>query len=229
MTRDEAIRKVLRCLRLAKSSNPNEAATALRQARKLMDEYGVNEADAAAAEYSEQLSKTCGRGQALPASIITLLNLVARGFRCEPVIVGEQRYWDSPITHRVAFVGRGSDPTVAVYAFDVLRRQLDRDRLKHIARTKKRANREARGEAFALGWVAAVQGLFPAAELTDEERQALQIAKRKHYPDTSLADSKQIAKGKVRDDDRYAGLLAGRQARLHAGVTGEGQRRLGHG
>ncbi|WP_252473542.1 DUF2786 domain-containing protein, partial [Microbulbifer okhotskensis] len=33
---DAILRKIKRCLALAKSSNPNEAATALRQAQTLM-------------------------------------------------------------------------------------------------------------------------------------------------------------------------------------------------
>ena len=49
MNRDQALRKVMACLRMAGSSNPTEAATALRQARALMEKYGLNEADAAAA------------------------------------------------------------------------------------------------------------------------------------------------------------------------------------
>lgn len=230
MTRDEAIRKVLRCLRLSQSSNPHEAATALRHARKLMDEYGVTATDAQAAEYSEQLSKVCGRGKTLPTSIMVLLNLIARGFRCEPVLIGTQRFLDSPMTNRVAFIGRGSDPAVAAYAFDVMRRQLDRDRLQHIARTRKRAHREARGEAFARGWVAAVQSLFPAAELDDDHRQALAVAKRHHYPDTVVGRPREVSKGgRANEGDLAAGWIAGSQARFHAGVAGEGPRRLGSG
>ncbi|WP_368565524.1 DUF2786 domain-containing protein [Pseudoxanthomonas sp. UTMC 1351] len=36
MNRDQALRKIPACLRMAGSSNPTESATALRQARALM-------------------------------------------------------------------------------------------------------------------------------------------------------------------------------------------------
>ena len=39
--RDDAIRRIKKCLVLAKSQNANEAATALRQAHKLMEEWNV--------------------------------------------------------------------------------------------------------------------------------------------------------------------------------------------
>lgn len=42
MSRDEAILKIKKCLALSKSSNENEAATALRMAQSLMKEFQID-------------------------------------------------------------------------------------------------------------------------------------------------------------------------------------------
>lgn len=229
MNREAALKKVLKCLRLAKSSNPNEAATALRHARRLMEEFGITESDAASAEYTEAISKTCARGTNVAPSIGLLINVIADGFRCESVAHVRRTSWGSPHSITVEFVGRGADPTIAAYAFDCMRRQLDRDRRNHIARVRKRANREARGEEFAWGWVLAVEHLFPAAELSEDESMALRAALEARHPVMQKLKPREMGKGgKVSENDFGAGWEAGEKARLHAGVTGEGQRRLGH-
>lgn len=43
MTRDEAIQKAIKLLRLAKSDNPHEAALAAQRAQEIMDRYEVNQ------------------------------------------------------------------------------------------------------------------------------------------------------------------------------------------
>ncbi len=45
MTRDKALAKIKKCLALGRSTNPHEAAAAMRQAQKLMAEHGLNDTD----------------------------------------------------------------------------------------------------------------------------------------------------------------------------------------
>jgi hypothetical protein len=219
MTRDQAIRKVLACLRMAASSNPNEAATALRQARALMDKYGVTEADAAAAEISESEAGTGFRGGMIPRSLVQLAGMVADGYRCEIVI--HQR-----LTRTVVrFFGAGADAQVAAYAFTVLRRQLQADKAKHCARIRKRANRERRGEEFAFGWIYAVQRLFPKEALPDGREAAIKARMAQSCGETQKTAGKEITRGRVDKSDRWAGYGAGSRAQVNPGVGG-GQRRL---
>ncbi len=223
MTREQAIQKVLKCLRLAASSNPNEAATALRHARKLMEEFGLTEADAHAATFAEGTSKTRCRGVMLPNSLCCLVETIADGFGCMPLV--QKR----PGATVVLFFGRPADATIAAYAFEVMRRQLDADRIKHTARIRKRANKAARGEHFALGWVVAVRALFPVADATDDSHQALAAAYRARFPAAREASARKVgAGGKVSPDDYGRGWHAGKQARYAAGVAGAGQARLEH-
>jgi hypothetical protein len=81
MDREAALRKLRACLRLASSSNPNEAATALRQAQAMMAAYGLSVDDVDKDEIREHAARTRSRGGYLPAHVWELACLVAKLFR----------------------------------------------------------------------------------------------------------------------------------------------------
>lgn len=225
MTRDQAIRKVLACLRLSKSNNPNEAAAALRHAKALMLKYGLDESDALAAEIRDAEAKTGYRGGEAPKSLLVLGHLVAECYRCEFVI--SRRYSFSSGTTVFRFFGAGADAEIAAYAFTVLRRQLQVAKRKHTARIRKRVNREARGEEFAFGWLAEVRALLPSDAMPEDRAKAIELAIKQRVGETKPTTGKEVAKsGKSTWADREAGHHAGRTAHLHAGVSGEGQKQL---
>lgn len=231
MTRDRAIRKIQACLRLAASSNATEAATALRQARALMDKYGLSEADAAASEIGSTEAPTGYRGGMVPRSLVVLANLVADGYRCGLVIERRTRLavrdgFLRPLRETVIhFHGAGADSQVASYAFAVLCRQLQRDKAAHTRRIRKRANKERRGEEFALGFVIALRNLFPRAELPEGRQAALDAAMSHKHGELETTGGKEIKKGRASQSDRWAGYAAGSRAQLNQGLA-EGQRKL---
>lgn len=225
MNRAAILRKIKACLRLAGSSNPNEAAAALRQAQAMMREHGISHAEAMDVEEAEV--NTRARGAELARSVLWLASLAADGFGAQ-MIVCRKKDWNSGSTV-VRFYGCDGAAEIAAFAFTVLRRQLDADRLKHIARVRKRGNREARGEVFALAWVDAVAHLFPKAVITDDKRLAVDEFMRARYPDAGTSAGRDLTtRGKTRDDDAQAGHEAGSNARLHRGVKGATQRGLEH-
>ena len=227
MKRDAALRKILACLRLSKSSNPNEAAAALRQAQALMQKYSLTADDAEALEIRESVSQAKGRGTTPPQSIVWLINLVARGYSCAPVL--DATHSISSSSYRVRFFGPGTNPEIAAYAFTVLFRQLNAARTKHIARVRKRANRERRGEEFAIGWVHAVDKLFPTEKLTDEAQRTINRAIELVLPHTHESRGRDLTKrGRAAYGDRAAGFIAGTEAQLHKGVGGSTQAQLEH-
>lgn len=223
MQRDELLRKIRACLRLSKSANENEAATALRHARALMEKHGIGLAEALAGDVTEHEAKTARRGKDLHGSMAELIWLVGHAFRCQSVVscgIG------LPAT--VTFYGTGADPEVAAYAFDVLRRQMDKSCHKHISRVRVRLNREARGEAFRRGWVFAVKQLLAAGDddLPSELLEKLDAYKAARWSKLSSGSSKALSAERVKDGDYSAGAAAGRKAKLHAGLGGEQQRAL---
>lgn len=224
VTRASALRKIQACLRLAASDNPTEAATALRQARALMEQHGLSEADAAAAEVGSSEASTGYRGGEIPQSLVALAGLVADGYRCALVVQRRRclgvRSGSLTVTGTtvVEFYGTGSDPEVAAYAFTVLRRQLQSGKAAHTRRIRKQANRDRRGEEFARGFVAALRRLFSQQEMTQERRSAIDAAITLRNGQLGTTSGKAMTKGRASDNDRWAGFKAGEQAQLNQGV-----------
>ncbi len=139
MDRDSAIKKIKKCLALAGSSNAHEAAAAMRQAQKLMQEHGVSETDVTLADVSEKHipapSNTISSWQA------SLARSVAAAFGCEHYYCRTAKIGSGYRLVRstnVVFVGVGAAAEVASYAFEVLLRQATRDRSAHIASQSKK-------------------------------------------------------------------------------------------
>jgi hypothetical protein len=221
MNRADILRKIKACLRLAASSNPNEASSALRQAQAMMAQHGVTAAEVS--DVGEAEVTTRYRGQTPPQSICMLVNLCADGFGASVVLVSQ---WRKTV---IRFYGIDGSAEIAAYAFTVLRRQLDRDRLAHISRVRKRGNREARGEAFAQAWVSSVTRLFPSAAMSDAARLAIDDVLRLRHPQATTTPGRDLTtRGSVRDNDHWAGHSAGRKAQLHRGVGSPEPKALEH-
>lgn len=61
MDKKTAISKIRKCLALSKSANEHEAATALKQAKALMNKYGVTDNDIQIAEIKEVHAKSSAK------------------------------------------------------------------------------------------------------------------------------------------------------------------------
>lgn len=231
--RKAILRKIRACLHLSRSSNVNEAAAALRQAQKLMLAHGVDAATALDIDSGEAVTRQ--RGAVPPASLVALARLIADGFRCRVVLArtrATSAFGRQCGRTAVRFYGADGAAEVAVYAFTVLRRQLDADKQRHVRRCRKRIVKEQRAEVFALGWVAAVQALFPAAELTPERALAIDAAIDAEATSTGAqlgeTTGRDVRQGRAKDDDRYAGYVAGKAARYHPGMKGSAPREIAH-
>lgn len=228
MNRDQAMRKVLACLRLSKSSNPHEAAAALRQARALMERFGLNETDAAAAEIAAADAPTRSRGAMVPNSVLFLAKIIADGYRCQ-VLIDCLRGAGGRGSTRVQFHGHRSDAEVSAYAFTVLRRQMDADKSRRLQFEERRRRRKFTpsrrmrlGELFAMGWVGAVRDMFPRAEVDDAHALAIRTAIARQNPvETELRPQAGRRKSRTDLEMQLAGYYAGANAQLNRGLSGE--------
>lgn len=147
------LRKIAKCLALSASPEPAEAAAAMRQAQKLMEKYGVSEADVQMADVGER-GVSIGRSNQRPPSWITLLaSTVCTAF-------GVSRYYVSGYFDHSKYVFIGIEPalSVAEYSFTVLRRKCAAARLAYYRKLRgKRINRIRKADVYARGWVSAVQ------------------------------------------------------------------------
>ena len=230
MDKETAIDKIKKCLALAKSDNPHEAAAALRQAQKLMALYKVDALDISLADVSEEMVKA--QNIAMIDWETALANLIAGAFGCKNYsrrgrkVNGNMRVVRY---HNIVFVGVGSAPLVAQYAFDVLSRQCGKARRAHIAAQPKRclsSTKTARGDEFAYGWVHGVEKLVErfAGNTSNDELIGQYLAKM--HPEMQQVTSKDRSTGRNTKGDYAAGKIAAGNAKLDRGVGANKQERL---
>lgn len=219
--RERIIDKIKKCLALGASSNEHEAAAALRQAKKLMDEYGISDLDMHAAGASE--NRTRAGAIKAPSNWETCLAAkVADAFTCRIIFSRSLRNGGEWV-----FIGTAPAPELATYAFTVLHRQAKRARAEHIAKALKRcktATKTRRADLFSEGWVCAATALINAFAGTEEQVASIDAYMEKHYP--TLHDMKARDRNGDRNlssrefSDYAAGNLSGRGAQLNHGVGG---------
>lgn len=213
------LEKIRKCMALSASSNENEAAAALRQARALMEKHGISDDEMLAAEAGEAAARA--GAQARPAIWETALAArVAAVFGCEILFLSgfNAAHW--------VFVGTGANYDVARYCFEVLLRQVKKARAEHVKTALKRCKattKTRRADLFCEGWVRAAVGKLDDMALGDRERAAVSAFMQKRHP--ALRDLKATDRnaGKKTLSDRdyadyAAGHLSGRDAQLNRGV-----------
>ena len=208
---DRILRKIKACLALAKSANPNEAATALRQAKKMMESYGFTESDVELADIAETSRTTGSSSKKIPSYLNGLITLIADVFGVRPVILQRLR-----INH-VTFIGVETSVDIAGYAFDVLRRQLTKARNAHFKKRRgHRINRIRKADSYAIGWVIAVRGKAEALTINERTRSLVELYVGKHYPSLVTLPQRNAA---VDLRSANEGFNDGLDATLNAGLT----------
>ncbi len=233
MNREDALKKIKKCLALSRSANEHEAATALRQAQKLMAEFGLAEQDVSLADVWECRAKALTL-VTVNAWEVSLVSTIADAFACEYFTRnrwGSQTNGSLGYLREWVFVGIDSAPEVAAYACDVLTRQCKIARQAHVAKQPKNCKaitKTARGDAFAQGWAWGVRQKIMA--FAPQKNEALLLAyMNANHPNMTTGNTRDTTKKKKRVTDGHmtAGYSAGLDAQLNHAVGGAGgERRL---
>jgi len=224
MNRDQALSKIKKCLALAKSQNPNEAAIAMRQAQRLMVEHAVSPEDVALSDVATARCST--RTNSQPRWEVRLATMIAEAFGCDLIWTRNCELLGFRYITRceVVFIGVGSAAQIAGYAWDVLSRQCAKARLAHIRKQPARCKPitlTARGDEFAMGWVAAASLKLEEFVAPDREVLLIQQYKAATWPDSVTLKPKDRTVGRnVTLNDRREGYVAGLDAELNRGVNG---------
>lgn len=215
--RERIIDKIKKCLALSASSNEHEAEAALRQARKLMDTYGISDLDVEAAAASERRAKAGARCR--PSNWETCLaSKIADTFGCQLIFAGGMGgEW--------AFIGCAAAPEISEYAFKVLYRQALRARDAHIEVRLKRCKpgtKTRRADLFCEGWVQSVTGKIAAFAGTADQSQAIDIYVANRYRNLASVNARDRNAGRNLRNHEYgdwaAGRRSGKDAELNRGV-----------
>ena len=215
MNNDDVLDKIRKCLALAASDNPHEAAAALRQAQKLMTAHDVSDADLAASGVRERRVKA-GAASRPPTWERFLAAIVREAFHCRlifsPAFASATGSW--------AFVGVGADPEIAGYAFDVLLRQVKKSRAQYIRtklkRCKNTQTKTKRADTFCLGYMEALAGKVAAFAQPNPHEAAIATYFARKYPNIEIKKHKQQSRALGTRDlsDLIAGSIAGDDAQL---------------
>ncbi len=214
--------KIKKCLALAGSANPNEAETALRQARKLMDAHNLEMRDIQASEVNEARFNP---GKRPSAWALYLGRACAKAFDCE--MITSQSY----LGKELVFMGVDNAPEFSQYAYDVLSRQLMAARKEYVNTLTrcKLSTKRRRGAIFANSWVYSVHTLIANfADANEKTVVAIAAYIEKKYP--SLTTTQLVSK-KITKKDReaaWAGHYAGESAKLHKPMGRDSQTALAH-
>ncbi|SAI74601.1 Protein of uncharacterised function (DUF2786) [Bordetella ansorpii] len=217
MDKDDIFRKIEKCLSLAKSSEPAEAAAAMRQAQALMREHSVSELEVTAASVREKIVMA---GALKPSRYeADLASLVASAFGCELILVGAGALSGSRAMWLLVGCPPGVD--VAQYTLHVLMRLMARARRDHIKTKLKRCRQKSktvRADAFCLGWVDAVSTLISHMEATAHQKTAIEAHMQLKHPNLGNFTPRSRDAGVRGWADRAAGRRAGNDVQLHQGV-----------
>ncbi|AOJ81189.1 hypothetical protein WS86_11605 [Burkholderia savannae] len=231
MDRNTAIAKIRKCLALSKSSEPHEAAAALRQAQKLMKQFGIDHPELLAAGVSEEWVKSAAARRPVRYEV-ALAGVVADAYGCELLFRRQLNDTCTAIVGGYTFVGVAPASEIAKYTFDVFARQLRAARRDYIQTKLRRCgpkNKTARADEFCEGWVYAVRQQMQNASRTDEQKTMIDAYMRANHGEVREFEprTRDVA-GRRTTDDHWRGVEQGRSAVVRPGVGTPDMRRLGH-
>lgn len=169
--KDRIQRRIKKCLALSSSDNEHEAAAALRQAKRMMDKYGIDIADATEPDFDvHDLSSGKRSKSKLTQAEKALYGVVSRFFGCSLYYQGG---W--PV-----IIGIAPAPKITEYAATVLLRQMRRgydDVLKRMedsvgGELNVATKRKVR-HSYSLAWASSVEEkvrAFAAAIMPEQKR-----------------------------------------------------------
>ncbi len=217
MDHKKALEKIKKCLRLAASSNPHEAAAAMRQARALMEKYQVGEADVLMADVMEVAARS-GSKVTPPQWEASLAGTVARAYSCRVIFIAGPGNW--------SFIGEMAE--IAGYAMTLLLRQVRQARRDYIADTLKRckpATKTKRADMFCDAWGWAVRTKVQEFAGSAAPSAAVEAYIQKHHPElqNGTAKDRNASKGRLSEralNDAANGVRAASGVQLNHGVGG---------
>ncbi|KVE36213.1 DUF2786 domain-containing protein [Burkholderia sp. BDU5] len=231
MDRKTAIEKIRKCLALSRSNEPHEAAAALRQAQKLMEQFGIDHPELLAAGASEEWSKS-GAARRPVRYEVALASVVAGAYGCELLFTRQINSTCTDIVGGYTFVGVAPASEIAKYTFDVFARQLRVARRDYIQTKLRRCgpkNKTARADEFCEGWVYAVRMQLQDAVRTVEHTAMIDAYMRAHHAQVREFEPRtRDVSGRRTTDDHWHGIEQGRSAVVRPGVGAPDTRRIGH-
>lgn len=239
MSNEKILRRIKKCLALSKSSNPHEAATAVRLAQKLMKENGLD-------EFEVRVNKEVSGiklNVTLQNHVDQLIRFVASAFGCNAILNTNYKMVERKdptfgfkvrrpsYFKNVCFVGESYSAKIAVYAFENLHRAMIEARkefMDSLHGNSKKKTKSDKSDAYALGWVIAVGKNLPSMDVCDATQADKEAYLKKHFGSLDDTEFKEVDRHKFMNQ-MADGYEDGRHVNVHAGVGGSQNERSGLG
>ncbi len=221
---DKTLERIKKCFALAGSSEPHEAALALQRAQELMKAAGVTAEEVEVGPLGQEELRSVASAAKLKGWELRLFDAVADAFGCgllfrrgiKPETLAAHGLPDKFRYGVYTFLGPKRDAQVALYAAQVLQRQLQRARVEFTGTLpfhwpKQLKTREV--DAFCTGWVYAA---------TKKVEPLVSSEARKRIIERAIAEEAKAEPPPVNDKSSKgsraalrAGYAEGEHAQLH--------------
>jgi hypothetical protein len=202
MDKKTALSKIRKLLAMAASNSPAEAEIAGRHTRLLMERFGITGEDVTLADVTELSLKTRASSR-LASWEASLVNAVSKAFGCYALFTNGQYSRESGT---LKFIGPTQQAELAVYTFQALRRQLNKDR--RVRHAEAPMTRKV-SDTWALYWVGAVMHKINALALPFKTEFAERYVKL-NYP--TIRTGKAHAPHNLTDSATVRAAIAGNNA-----------------
>lgn len=224
MDNSKKLEKIQKCLRLSKSANPNEAAIALRQAQKLMDELGIDENELEALGYGEQSIDIGMKAHKDPPVQLSRLNsLMKKSFGVDAVC--ERRRTATGVLWRVRYFGPKTRVPMACYAHQVIWRAVENAWQDYLAVNLHLKKDKYAKISFQLGWLVEITEKVVAIGFTEEEKAQTTSLMENYYAGTMVTKAPKSTK--VFNSVMQKGADAAKDFEIHRPVNGKSQLAIG--
>jgi len=215
MDRQKVLDKISKCLRLSASCNPNEAASALRQARNLMKKYHVTDVQIHSL-LVEEASAYHGCEFNPPFWALALSDIVSRAFDCRVLIA--RRFGRQP---EYRFIGMDCSPSIATYTFTVLYRKLEQARTAFMQDNtgKDEVENARRGDVFAQAWLFRVAAKVAKFVVNPATRAAINRYVKEQFGDTVEFVQDPVAPESADYEDILSGMKAAEEVALYRSMS----------
>jgi hypothetical protein len=153
---EKILSKIKKCLALATSSEPHEAAAAMRQAQKLMEIHGISQMDIKMQDIDEVDVKSKVSVSKVNPWELDLMSTVAKAFGCK-LMWRHARSWMKDPFGAYIFIGLKSQVELAQYTAEVMQRKLLKARAEFTKTLTNpymsRQNKTVQIDGFCTGWV----------------------------------------------------------------------------
>lgn len=235
MTPEKALQRIKKCLALAQSSEPNEAAAAIRQAQLLMEKYGLDQTSVEISEITEvKLKSTGSKAQPwesmMSNAIATALGITALlrsgewlgEFYVRRSMMSDRKPHSRNMYGKAAiiFIGTETKVRVAQYMYQTLARQLKK------ARAEVGCLHSDDAMAFNSAWVMAVSPKIRAFAQPFDDRITRYIESKFGSVGQHEISDKQKETIKSRHNAASLGYSYGQEAQIHNAMETGGNETL---